>query len=55
MLALGHLYLKGFIMVVGDPSVHICKKRDLLNLFLVKIMKRVSLYGSNTFTRFQPT
>ena len=55
MLALGDLYLKGFIIVVGDPSVYKCKKKDLLNFFLSKTMKRVSLNGGNTFTRAQPT
>ena len=55
MLALGDLYLKGFIMVVWDPSVYKCKKKDLFNFFLSKTMKRVSLYGGNTFTSAQPT
>lgn len=55
MLPLGDLYLKGFILVVGDPSVYKCKKKDLFNFFLSKTIKRVSLNGGNTFTRAQPT
>ena len=33
MLALGHLYLKGFIIVVGDASVYKYKKKTFFTFF----------------------